>query len=187
MKRPKLDELRDLIADAAEHQTPAAIPLIEAAAELLDLARQVQEGEMAQVGELLARAAPDAVGLLLRQRRKAAKLSVRQLAQRAGLSKGTVFNVETGRTAPSPQTLAALARVREMRLADTVGPRERPDCWLPTGYDPLALLMERSQFLAKAEVVPDQTVLDLVGDTPLVKLNSVTDGIAERTPNLRAS
>ncbi|MFO0580535.1 MAG: L-histidine N(alpha)-methyltransferase [Polyangia bacterium] len=161
MKRPKLDELRDLLADAAEHETPAAVPLIEAAAELLDLARQVQEGEMAQVGEVLARAAPEAVGLLLRQRRKAAKLSVRQLAQRAGLSKGTVFNVETGRTAPSPQTLAALARVREMRLAETAGPRERPDCWLPQGYDPLALLMDLRGALNSPGGFLEQTCLYL--------------------------
>lgn len=143
MQRVQLAELRDLIADAAEHLSPAASPFIVAAADLLDYARQAEAGAIAELGEPLARIAPQALGLLVRERRAEASMSLHQLAKRARLAIGTVRSLEKGRRAPTVKTLAAIARVPELRLAEpTAGRREQPNSYLPLLYDRLKLLGE---------------------------------------------
>jgi transcriptional regulator with XRE-family HTH domain len=53
----------------------------------------------------------DAMRKEIRHRREARGWSQRQLAQRAGLSKATVQNIEAGRHAPRLQSLMKLAYV----------------------------------------------------------------------------
>lgn len=162
MHRPQLAELRDLIADVADHRSPAAIPFLTAAADLLECARQAEAGEIAELGEPLARIAPAALGTLLRERRKAAGFSLRQLAQRSKLAVGTIRSLERGRRVPAVQTLAGIARVHELRLAEPgVVQRERPNCYLPLLYDRIQLLTDLRSTLNSPGGHLEQTCLYL--------------------------
>jgi transcriptional regulator with XRE-family HTH domain len=67
-------------------------------------------------GSTAPRADAAPFGVDLRRRRQGASLSLRALAHRAGLAPNTVRNIESGRTAPSPSTLARLRGVPALQL-----------------------------------------------------------------------
>lgn len=86
---------------------------------------------------------------LLRQRRRAVKLSQQQLADRAKLHRSTVKNIESLRQAPSRSTLARLLSVPELGLqVDDVATHKTPsgpfefNHWFSPGYDPVSMGQE---------------------------------------------
>ena len=85
----------------------------------------------------------------LRERRRAIKLTQEQLADRAGLSRGTIRGLEKTRHVPSTSTLMRLLAVRELKLdlealplATRADVSVIPNCWIAPGYDPLKLFAE---------------------------------------------
>lgn len=85
----------------------------------------------------------------LREQRKAIGLTQEQLADRAGLSRGTIRGLEGMRSDPSTATLMRLVAVRELKLdLDSLPspPRSEaaasPNCWIAPGYDPLKLFAD---------------------------------------------
>ena len=89
-------------------------------------------------------------GADLEQRRKAAGLTRKVLAERAGISESTLRNVETGRRPPTRTTIMHLQSVPELRIDPSpigqhiTGRRQRvqdfsPNCWLTPEYDALKL------------------------------------------------
>ncbi|HNN97912.1 MAG TPA: helix-turn-helix transcriptional regulator [Pseudomonadota bacterium] len=119
-------------------------------------------------------------GQLLRDRRSAAGLSRVQLGRKAKLSDVTIKFAETARHPPSRATLIRLLSVPELQLRweQVPGPPSQPalatgdeehlpaaacalhgplNCALAPGYDPLALLAERAQFLRGAGGYLEQT------------------------------
>ena len=81
-------------------------------------------------------------GAELRARREAAGLSQSDLARRAGIARGTIRNLEAGRTAPNAETLRRLQKVESLQLgADSTAPQ---GSWTPAAhyapsYAPLSL------------------------------------------------
>lgn len=81
-------------------------------------------------------------GAELRARREAAGFSQAALARRAGIARGTIRNIEEGRTDPSPETLRRLQQVASLHLsADPTAPE---GAWTPAAhyapsYAPLSL------------------------------------------------
>ena len=89
-------------------------------------------------------------GADLEQRRKAAGLTRKVLAERAGISESTLRNVETGRRPPTRTTIMHLQSVPELRIDPSpigehiTGRRQKvqdfsPNCWLTPEYDALKL------------------------------------------------
>ena len=89
-------------------------------------------------------------GADLEQRRKAAGLTRKVLAERAGISESTLRNVETGRRPPTRMTIMHLQSVPELRIDPSpigehiTGRRQKvqdfsPNCWLTPEYDALKL------------------------------------------------
>lgn len=69
-----------------------------------------------------AQSPAQSVGELLRSRRESAGLSVSELARRSGLTRGTIQNLESGRTAPTPETFRRLAEIVELQLSEPPHP-----------------------------------------------------------------
>lgn len=98
-----------------------------------------------------AQSAAQSVGDLLRSRRESAGLSVSELARRSGLTRGTIQNLESGRTAPTPETFRRLAEIVELQLSEPparsepTGYAPTPSAWLSPRYDPLQLASDMSQ------------------------------------------
>jgi transcriptional regulator with XRE-family HTH domain len=59
-------------------------------------------------------------GKLLRERRDGAGLSQQTLAERAGLSYGSLSRMETGKQAPSLETVERLARALEISTHELI-------------------------------------------------------------------
>lgn len=81
-------------------------------------------------------------GQLLRRRRERLGWSIQDVADRTGLTTNTLRNLETGRTAPAPDSMERLLNVRELEfgVADAAGPvtpiELQPNSYLPLRYDP---------------------------------------------------
>lgn len=81
-------------------------------------------------------------GQLLRRRRKRLGWSIQDVADRTGLTTNTLRNLETGRTAPAPDSMERLLNVRELEfgVAEHAGPLTpielQPNTYLPLRYDP---------------------------------------------------
>lgn len=86
-------------------------------------------------------------GSLLRARRELLSVSVSELSRRTGLSRGTIRNLESGRTAPTTETMARISDVLELSVArtDHQDGRLSPSAWLSPRYDPLKLASEMAQ------------------------------------------
>ncbi len=90
---------------------------------------------------------PLKLGALLKERRKAARLSRKTLAQRTGFSESTVKNLENGRHQPTQHTLSLLLSVPELNLRPddlfsvAVAPPPLPviamNSYLAPGTDPM--------------------------------------------------
>lgn len=109
------------------------------------------------------------IGVLLRQRREAARLSRAVLAARAGLSESTLKNLESGRHVPSRTTLGHLCAVPELQLDLSAvllaaPPAPEPpllNCWLAPGFEPLQMLRELVQQLSGSGGHIEQSLLYL--------------------------
>ena len=80
----------------------------------------------------------------LRAARQAAHLSREQLARRAGLSAGTIRNIETRRRSPTSSTVAQLLAVHELCLVPPLSPAAdfAPNLWLAPEFDPIKMARE---------------------------------------------
>jgi transcriptional regulator with XRE-family HTH domain len=90
----------------------------------------------------------------LRYRRKGAGLSREKLAELAGISPRTIYNVETARQAPSRVTLCRLLAVPSLRMhvSDfsrdiTTDPAWSPNSWFAPRYDPSQLMADMLHLL----------------------------------------
>ncbi len=90
-------------------------------------------------------------GKTLTRLRMAAELSRTVLAERAGLSRNTILNIEEGKNNPTPATIARLMAVTELGLSRADVPwREpkedelpaAPNCWIAPGYDPIKMFVD---------------------------------------------
>lgn len=61
----------------------------------------------------------------LRYWREAAGLTQRQLAERAGISKTALGNIEAQKAEPRPATIQRLAEVLEVKTVDLMGPPDQ--------------------------------------------------------------
>lgn len=95
-------------------------------------------------------------GRAVEKARKKAGLSRIELSRRAGLSEGTVRNVEEASNVPTQATLMRLLAVRELALsvedvpwlrAESAAFGSGPTCWIAPGYDPLQLFTELFEVL----------------------------------------
>lgn len=152
MGAPDLAQARDLAAQIADHLPPAPASIVRTAAKLLEHARQVMDGESADVGAALAELPAHALGSLVSERRQAAGLSLRDVARRTGLSINTVRDVERGHRTPAAQTVARLVTVGELGLDGGGSPvavtdPHRPHAHFMPKYDRPALIEEMAQTL----------------------------------------
>lgn len=133
--------LRETLPQAEKEQ--AACPQADVATEL-HLSAGIIEPESTESRVLKA------WGKDLEQRRKAAGLTRKVLAERAGISESTLRNVETARRPPTRMTIMHLQSVPELRIDPSpigqhiTGRRQRvqdfsPNCWLAPEYDALKL------------------------------------------------
>ncbi len=110
-----------------------------------------------------------ALGDLVRSRRKAANLSLLELSKRAGISKNTVHNIEQGAHNPSAETLRRLFSVSELNLssADLTAPLGdwQPNSWVPRGYDPVQMTLEMISLVNGSGGSMEQTFLYLDGQS----------------------
>jgi transcriptional regulator with XRE-family HTH domain len=110
----------------------------------------------------------------LRERRETAGLSRAQLAERTGLSPGTIKNLEHGRNLPTRDSLLRLAAVPELgpEIADLFGraalaPLDASDatlslnCWLAPEFDSLGMVRDLVQQLRGRGGHVEQTYLYL--------------------------
>ena len=139
--RQAMATLRETLPQAEKEQ-PA--PSVSTIATELHLAAGIVEPESTESRILKA------WGADLEQRRKAAGLTRKVLADRAGISESTLRNVETGRRPPTRTTVMHLQSVPELRIDPSpigehlAGRPQRvqdfsPNCWLTPEYDALKL------------------------------------------------
>lgn len=95
-------------------------------------------------------------GTLVETRRTAAKLSRAVLAERSGLSRNTLLNVEAGKNNPTRATILRLLAVPELGLSREDVPWRRPlegdlasapNCWIAPGYEPIKMFVELIKLL----------------------------------------
>lgn len=142
-----LAQTRDLALKIAEGLPPATASIVRVAARLLEHARKVTDGESTDLGAALAELPAHALGAFVREQRVAAKLSLRDLAKRTGLSTNTVRDLERGQRTPSTQTIQRLLQVSELELATAptaaaTDDAHRPNAWFLPKYDRRALIEE---------------------------------------------
>lgn len=109
-----------------------------------------------------------AFAAVLRDKRTAAGLTQEGLAERSGLSKRTISNIETSGQAPSRSTLVRLLAVHELRLAVSdfspdvkADPAWAPNCWLSPQYNPSELMKDMVNLVNGPGGQLDQTFLYL--------------------------
>jgi transcriptional regulator with XRE-family HTH domain len=165
MPAPSLAELRDLVEQAAAERTdPRDQSLLRSVADMIDQIRLQDEGKATAAGAQLVQLPPEAFRSLLRSRRKAAGMSLRQLAQRCQIAPNTIRNIESGRTSASEATAARLASVPELGLLDPsatshAGPRAH--AYFCESYDRRALVAEMQKLLNQPGGRLEQTSLYL--------------------------
>lgn len=85
------------------------------------------------------------------QLRAKTKMSRQGLAQRAGLSRNTILNIELGKNNPTHSTLMRLLAVTELGLSQSDIPWRQPsesdlssapNCWIAPGYDPIKMFVD---------------------------------------------
>lgn len=85
-------------------------------------------------------------GELLRRRREAAGLGPVEIARRSGLTRGTVTNIEKGKTLPAPETIRRLMKIKELRLEEEATAANwgewTPEATYAPSYSPLSLGIE---------------------------------------------
>jgi transcriptional regulator with XRE-family HTH domain len=90
-------------------------------------------------------------GKTVEARRSAAKLSRTVLAERAGLSRNTILNLEAGKNNPTHSTIVRLLGVPELGLSREDVPWRQPsegelasapNCWIAPGYDPIKMFVD---------------------------------------------
>lgn len=92
-------------------------------------------------------------GKTVEQLRTKAKLTRVGLAQRAGLSRNTILNLETGKNNPTHATLVRLLAVPELGLSQGDIPWRQPseseldgtaapNCWIAPGYDSIKMFVD---------------------------------------------
>lgn len=88
-------------------------------------------------------------GVLLAERRRAAGLSQSQLARLSGLCRGTIANLEEGRTQPAADTRYQLAKVPALALhvEDTAEHKSAPPWIFTPLYSPLDMSREMDRLL----------------------------------------
>lgn len=141
----ELAELRRRTLHTAEHVDPQRAALVRYAAHFLELAERAEAGEQVRLQEHLAELDPKVLAQIVQERRLEAKLSLRQVASRAGLALNTVRAVEAGATKPAPKTLSCLLSVPQLGLAAALPTRDpglRANCWLLPQYNRRALFDE---------------------------------------------
>lgn len=161
-----LAQARDLALHIADQLPPATASIVRVAARLLEHARKVTDGESADLGAALAELPAHALGSFVRDQRVAAKLSLRDLGKRTGLSINTVRDLERGNRTPSAQTIQRLITVPELELSTikpTAAPDDwhRPNAWFLPKYDRRALFDEMAQTLNASSGRLEQTCLYL--------------------------
>lgn len=164
MPASPLAQIRDLLeAVAAGRKDASDAALLRAVAETVEHIRVKDEGEASQAGAVLAQLPSAAFRALLKSRRKAANLSLRQLAKLSGLAPNTIRYIENGSHAASEITAGRLARIPQLGLLEYAipGGQPRPNCWLLTGYDRRALMDEIHQALSSPGGRLEQTSLYL--------------------------
>ncbi|HNN98174.1 MAG TPA: helix-turn-helix transcriptional regulator, partial [Pseudomonadota bacterium] len=192
--RALLAQLHPLAAQASPEQQCA---WAEHQDRLEELAQFLESGGQARPVHrprpVVSRAQWAQFGMLLRDRRNAAGLSRAQLARRAKLSESTIKFTETARHPPSRVTLIRLLGVPELQLRwdqvpgrrslPALGPSDEGEprvaasvlhgplnCFLAPGYDPLAWVAERTQFLRGAGGYLEQSGAYLEHDSAAVYL-----------------
>ena len=111
-------------------------------------------------GEFLSGEIPDRMldptraaefGKTLTRLRKAADMSRTRLAQRAGLSRNTIGNIEDGKNDPVHSTILRLLTVTELGLTHADVPWRQPtegefssapNCWIAPGYDSIKMFVD---------------------------------------------
>lgn len=167
MSHPSLAELRDLLDKVAlERADPSDAALLRAVAQTVDHIRIKDEGQASAAGVWLAKLPTASFRMLLRERRKAANLSLRQLAKLCKISPNTIRNIENGKTMASDLTAARLARVPELALLDCSASAPSsgsngPNCYLLPSYDRRAMIQEMQQVLGAPGGRLEQTCLYL--------------------------
>lgn len=147
-----LAQARDQAADLAQHLPPVPASIVRVAAQLIEHARRVMDGEAGDLGAALAELPAQALGALLREKREAARVSLRDLARRTGLSINTIRDIERGQRTPAAKTIARLVAIPELGLASRPAPEASGEvdrlnaCLLPK-YDRGALITEMRQIL----------------------------------------
>lgn len=90
-------------------------------------------------------------GKTLERLRTAAKISRTELASRAGLSRNTILNIESGKNNPTYMTMTRLLAVPELGLRHDEVPwrqpsdgeaQSAPNCWIAPGYDPIKMFVD---------------------------------------------
>lgn len=90
-------------------------------------------------------------GRTLERLREVADLSRMALGKRAGLSRGTIGNIESGHNNPTHSTLMRLLAVPELGLTQADVPWRQPaegdlssapNCWIAPGYDPIKMFVD---------------------------------------------
>ncbi len=87
-------------------------------------------------------------GQSLRRRRERLGWSIQDVADRTGLTTNTLRNLESGRTAPAPESMERLLNVRELEfaIAEHAGPATpidlQPNTYLPLRYDPSGMAQD---------------------------------------------
>lgn len=132
----------DLLQSASVDRGPETSDRAERTTALVQLALAQIAGQVE--GPSMDARQSRAFAKLLREKRKLAELSQEALALRSGLCRGTIKNVEAGRTAPTRDTIVHLLAVPELGLQvrDLAGggrPSWKLNSWLPAGFDPLRM------------------------------------------------
>lgn len=66
------------------------------------------------------------VGKLIKENRDRLRLTQQELADKSGLSKGTIVNYETGKRSPTMENLAKIALVLDVSASDLIGETDDP-------------------------------------------------------------
>lgn len=110
-----------------------------------------------------------ALGDLVRVRRNAAKLSILDLAKRAGVCKNTVHNIERGKHKQNADTLRRVLSVPELGISTTepIGSLTewQPNASIPHGYDPVQMTLELIRLANGPGGSMEQTFLYLDGQS----------------------
>jgi len=75
------------------------------------------------------------IGERIRERRKARKLTLQQLAEGSGLSPSMLSLVERGRTSPSIGSLIVISETLGVTMSELVDPRPQPQSFVVRGRD----------------------------------------------------